>query len=146
MCRPGLPIYPQFYPHQSRRCPSRGILRDSHPLKPVPGEQIFAGSSAGNLFAGLAIGAMIHQPGYSTFVAPSSQCASVCGSIWLDGTWRILTPSSKLGFHAALIRRLVRKPAKAMRSWALIQERDHRSPTTINTDARRDKRNSVQAE
>jgi len=58
-------------------------------------------SPGGNLFAGLVIGAMIHDRGYSTFVGPGNQCASVCGSIWLGGTRRFLTPSSKLGFHAA---------------------------------------------
>jgi hypothetical protein len=58
-------------------------------------------SPGGNLFAGLAVGATIHDRGYSTFVAAGNECASVCGSIWLGGTRRFLTPSSKLGFHAA---------------------------------------------
>jgi hypothetical protein len=58
-------------------------------------------SPGGNLLAGLAIGATVHDRGYWTFVASGDQCASVCGSIWLGGTRRFLTPSSKLGFHAA---------------------------------------------
>jgi hypothetical protein len=58
-------------------------------------------SPGGNLFDGLIIGATIHDRGYSTFVGPGNQCASVCGSIWLGGRRRFLAPSSKLGFHAA---------------------------------------------
>ncbi len=50
---------------------------------------------------GLNIGITIRQLGYQTVVDENTVCTSVCGLIWLAGSSRVLTPSSKIGFHTA---------------------------------------------
>jgi ATP-dependent protease ClpP protease subunit len=50
---------------------------------------------------GLNIGLTIRQKGFATGVQDNAVCASVCGLIWLAGSPRFLSPSSKIGFHAA---------------------------------------------
>ena len=55
----------------------------------------------GNLIAGLAIGTIIHEHGWLTFVDGGATCESVCGYIWLAGTQRGATKTSYIGFHAA---------------------------------------------
>jgi hypothetical protein len=60
----------------------------------------------GNLFAGLSIGEKIKSRGWGTFVASHSECASVCGLIWLAGSPRLIGETGKVGFHAAYIRQL----------------------------------------
>ena len=62
---------------------------------------VFLKSPGGLEIDGLNIGIAIHRVGYKTVVIDNTVCASVCGLIWLSGSPRILTPSSKIGFHAA---------------------------------------------
>ena len=55
----------------------------------------------GNLFAGLSIGETIKSRGWGTFVVSHSECASVCGLIWVAGSPRFIGETGKVGFHAA---------------------------------------------
>lgn len=58
-------------------------------------------SPGGLLLEGLRIGQRIRENGYSTGVAPETECASACALIWLGGELRFLAPSAMIGFHAA---------------------------------------------
>ena len=58
-------------------------------------------SGGGDLATGLEIGTTIRMKGFRTGVAPNSLCASSCALAWLGGVERYLSPTSKLGFHAA---------------------------------------------
>jgi hypothetical protein len=58
-------------------------------------------SPGGTVVDGLNIGLTIRQKGFATGVQDNEICASVCGLIWLAGNPRFLSPSSKVGFHAA---------------------------------------------
>jgi uncharacterized protein len=58
-------------------------------------------SGGGDLGTGLAIGETIRMKGFRTGVAPGAQCASSCALAWLGGTERFLSPTARLGFHAA---------------------------------------------
>ena len=58
-------------------------------------------SPGGLVVDGLNIGIAIHSLGYQTAVLDDAVCASACGLIWLAGKPRLLTESSKIGFHAA---------------------------------------------
>lgn len=58
-------------------------------------------SPGGLVVDGLNIGITIRNKGYSTLVPADAVCASVCGLIWLAGSSRFLSESSKIGFHAA---------------------------------------------
>jgi hypothetical protein len=60
-------------------------------------------SPGGLLMEGLNIGADIKQRGYVTAVAENTLCASACALAWLGGARRLMTNSSKIGFHAAFI-------------------------------------------
>ena len=51
--------------------------------------------------ATLGIGQAIRSHGYRTLVGPGNTCASACGLIWLAGVKRYLTPTGRVGFHAA---------------------------------------------
>lgn len=62
---------------------------------------VILSSPGGLVVDGLNIGTEIRRLGYGTLVPSGETCASVCGLIWLAGTPRMLTPSSKVGFHAA---------------------------------------------
>jgi hypothetical protein len=58
-------------------------------------------SPGGFVVDGLSIGTTIRSRGYSTVVPDDAICASVCGLMWLAGSTRFLTESSRIGFHAA---------------------------------------------
>jgi hypothetical protein len=58
-------------------------------------------SPGGLVIDGLNIGLTIHRKGFATGVQDNAICASICGIIWLAGNPRFLSPSSKIGFHAA---------------------------------------------
>jgi len=58
-------------------------------------------SPGGLVVDGLNIGTTIRSKGYNTVVPDDAICASVCGLMWLAGSTRFLTESSKIGFHAA---------------------------------------------
>jgi hypothetical protein len=58
-------------------------------------------SPGGFVVDGISIGTTIRSKGYSTMVPDDAICASVCGLMWLAGSTRFLTESSKIGFHAA---------------------------------------------
>lgn len=62
---------------------------------------VILNSPGGSLLASLQIGELIRLKGWKT-VAPSI-CFSSCALIWLAGTQRYVTPTSKIGFHAASI-------------------------------------------
>jgi hypothetical protein len=49
---------------------------------------------------GITIGNLIHRYHFVTSVRPSEKCASACALIWLAGTPRTLSSTSKVGFHA----------------------------------------------
>jgi hypothetical protein len=55
----------------------------------------------GNLIAALRIGEFVRLRGWGTFVA--TECDSACGAIWLAGHPRMMSPTAKIGFHAASV-------------------------------------------
>jgi hypothetical protein len=55
----------------------------------------------GDLAAGLRIGTMIHDGGWTTRVPKDSTCNSTCAYIWIAGVQRGVTTTSYIGFHAA---------------------------------------------
>jgi hypothetical protein len=58
-------------------------------------------SIGGLVQVGMEIGRTIAIKGFSTAVSDNQICASSCGLAWLAGRHRFLTPTSKIGFHAA---------------------------------------------
>ena len=58
-------------------------------------------SNGGNLLAGIRIGALIRQRGFSAVVASASHCASACALAWLGGKVRYMGEGARIGFHAA---------------------------------------------
>lgn len=59
----------------------------------------------GSVTESLEIGAEIRSRNFATMVAPTAQCYSACALIWISGSRRYLSDSSKIGFHAAYISR-----------------------------------------
>jgi hypothetical protein len=62
---------------------------------------VYLESRGGDLVTGIAIGESIRLKGFITFLPPSTTCASSCALAWLGGSRRFLSPTSRLGFHAA---------------------------------------------
>ncbi|MDX3809346.1 hypothetical protein ACXIUS_24280 [Bosea thiooxidans] len=60
-------------------------------------------SNGGLLLPGLEIGKAIRLKGFATVVPEGFQCASACALAWLAGTPRLLSPSGRVGFHAAYL-------------------------------------------
>jgi hypothetical protein len=60
-------------------------------------------SPGGLLLEGLAIGTHIKAKRYLTVVAENTLCASACALAWLAGQRRLMTNSSRIGFHAAYV-------------------------------------------
>jgi hypothetical protein len=58
-------------------------------------------SPGGDVFSALTMGEHIRMKGYKTFVASESICASACALVWLAGSVRGGTETSKIGFHSA---------------------------------------------
>lgn len=58
-------------------------------------------SPGGLVREALQIGAAIRLQNFSTMVAPDAGCYSTCGLLWLAGLRRYMSPSSRIGFHAA---------------------------------------------
>jgi hypothetical protein len=56
-------------------------------------------SPGGLLNEGLNIGLLIRQKAFATAVY--NECVSVCGLMWLAGTYRVVSTEAKIGFHAA---------------------------------------------
>ena len=56
-------------------------------------------SNGGNLLSGLSVGTIIANHGFDTYVADNAFCVSVCAAIWISGSKRYATPTSKIGFH-----------------------------------------------
>jgi hypothetical protein len=50
----------------------------------------------GDLIAGLRIGTVIHDRGWSTVIGANSTCDSTCGYIWIAGLTRVATKSSHI--------------------------------------------------
>ena len=72
--------------------------------KNLPSENVWVDlqSNGGIIIVGLAIGSRIREKGWMTWVSPGSQCASVCGLIWLAGSKRAAPENGgTIGFHAA---------------------------------------------
>jgi hypothetical protein len=62
---------------------------------------VVLGSDGGNLRAGIEIGKAIRLKGLQTFVPDGALCASACAIAWLAGAPRLMSPTAKVGFHAA---------------------------------------------
>jgi hypothetical protein len=62
---------------------------------------VFLKSNGGALYEALGIGESIRGHGYPTVVAADDTCASSCALIWLGGATRYISPSARIGFHAA---------------------------------------------
>ena len=52
------------------------------------GARVVLDSLGGNVGAGLNIGREIHKRGFQTVVPANTECASMCGLIWLAGSTR----------------------------------------------------------
>jgi hypothetical protein len=66
-------------------------------------------SEGGSLLAGMRIGTLIRENGFVTVVPNGARCASACAIAWLGGRQRLIGIGSKVGFHAAYVRRDHRK-------------------------------------
>ena len=76
------------------------ILRFKQISKSLPPQTIVRfDSPGGSLLAGIEIGKVIAASGFATSV--SDLCASSCALAWLAGAPRILSASSRVGFHLA---------------------------------------------
>lgn len=62
---------------------------------------VFLESPGGLVKQALEIGAEIRIRNFATVVSPDQECFSACGLIWVSGARRYMSPSSKIGFHAA---------------------------------------------
>ncbi|WP_352672254.1 hypothetical protein [Mesorhizobium australicum] len=51
----------------------------------------------------MQIGAQIRINDHVTAVGANGECYSACGLIWVAGVRRYISPTSKIGFHAAYI-------------------------------------------
>jgi hypothetical protein len=60
-------------------------------------------SDGGSLLAGIRIGALIRESGFTTLVPDGARCASACAVAWLGGLQRLMGNGSKVGFHAAYV-------------------------------------------
>jgi len=60
-------------------------------------------SPGGIVVEGLIMGELIHKKGFATGVPDNATCASTCGLIWIAGSRRFLSTTSRVGFHAASI-------------------------------------------
>jgi hypothetical protein len=60
---------------------------------------VYLDSPGGNLIGGLVMGLSIHGHGFTTVVDYESRCVSVCASMWLAGTKRIVVSNANIGFH-----------------------------------------------
>lgn len=58
-------------------------------------------SPGGDVASAIAMGEHIRMKGYKTFVGAESICASACALVWLAGSVRGGTETSKIGFHSA---------------------------------------------
>jgi hypothetical protein len=58
-------------------------------------------SGGGEMWNGLAIGRMVKEKSFVTFVPKDKFCLSVCANIWLAGSTRYLQQGSRVGFHGA---------------------------------------------
>lgn len=58
-------------------------------------------SPGGDVASAITMGEHIRMKGFKTFVGPESICASACALVWLAGTVRGGTETSKIGFHSA---------------------------------------------
>jgi ATP-dependent protease ClpP protease subunit len=57
-------------------------------------------SPGGSAIAGMAMGETIRTRRFSTGVAPGTVCASACALAWLGGVSRVMSATSRIGFHA----------------------------------------------
>ena len=62
---------------------------------------VFLQSPGGLVEEGLSIAAEIALRGFTTIVAPGSECYSICAVIWVSGGNRIMDSTSMIGVHAA---------------------------------------------
>jgi hypothetical protein len=60
-------------------------------------------SPGGMFIPGHAIGKIIRERGYSTYVGENGECASVCALMWLAGSTRQYSAKAKIGFHGAYL-------------------------------------------
>lgn len=58
-------------------------------------------SPGGAALDALAIGEVIHQRGYATYVHAGAHCESACALMWLAGTAPTMSAKALIGFHAA---------------------------------------------
>ena len=62
---------------------------------------IVLNSPGGTLIAGYAIGTLIREKGYATYVSGGATCGSTCAMIWMAGSPRQIEAKARIGFHAA---------------------------------------------
>lgn len=62
---------------------------------------VLLNSPGGLVREALGIGAQIRLNNYATVVLPEGNCFSACGLVWVAGSRRYISASSKIGFHAA---------------------------------------------
>ncbi|MFZ3581886.1 hypothetical protein ACOI1H_06900 [Loktanella sp. DJP18] len=62
---------------------------------------VFLQSPGGLVEEGLSIASEIGLRGFTTIVAPDTECYSVCAIIWVSGGNRIMDSTSTIGVHAA---------------------------------------------
>lgn len=70
-------------------------------------------SPGGSINAAIQIGSIVRSKGMTTIVDRGQDCASACGLIWLAGQRRLLTLTSRVGFHTAYVIRNGHRVASA---------------------------------
>ena len=75
---------------------------------------VFFNSPGGSLDAAIRIGKVIRVMGLVTNVADSDICVSACALAWLGGSARFMSPSAKVGFHAAYVDNLGEKEVSSV--------------------------------
>lgn len=64
---------------------------------------VFFNSPGGSLDAAIQMGKVIRVMGLVTYVSDGDICVSACALAWLGGSARFMSPSAKVGFHAAYV-------------------------------------------
>lgn len=75
---------------------------------------VFFNSPGGSLDAAIQMGKIIRVMGLVTHVAEGDICVSACALAWLGGSARFMSPSAKIGFHAAYIDKLGEKEVSSV--------------------------------
>ena len=64
---------------------------------------IVLNSPGGSLVAGMRLGQIVRDRGFTTLVLNDAMCASSCALAWIASQRRSMNPKARIGFHAAYV-------------------------------------------